>query len=275
MRSACRSRGPRKRRRCLPWVKANTPEIYARAGCADAVQGFHHLSADRRARQRCVRTCRAAAFCACPIALTMIRCCRSTGWRTPGLCCRGSSIRPQIAGTVSAKAAAETGLAEGTPVIGGYFDVVASALGAGVGAPGDASIIVGTWSINQVFSAEPVVDPSVFMVAGFGPGRFVSIESSATSAANLEWYVREFIERGGHQRRSVRLLQHPRRLGPPIARRSALSSLPLRVGTGRRFPGRLLRHWRLARRRAPAARHFRRRDVRAPPPCRSADAKPA
>jgi L-xylulokinase len=43
-----------------------------------------------------------------------------------------------------------------------------------------------------------VVDPSVFMVAGFGPGRFVSIESSATSAANLEWYVREFVERGEH-----------------------------------------------------------------------------
>jgi L-xylulokinase len=29
------------------------------------------------------------------------------------------------------------------------------------------------------------------MVASFGPGRFVSIESSATSAANLEWFVHE------------------------------------------------------------------------------------
>jgi L-xylulokinase len=104
----------------------------------------------------------------------------------------------EIAGTVSARAAAETGLAEGTPVIGGFFDVVAGAMGAGVIAPGEASIIVGTWSINQVFSQRQVVDPSVFMVSGFGPGRFVNIESSATSAANLEWYVRELIERGGH-----------------------------------------------------------------------------
>jgi L-xylulokinase len=104
----------------------------------------------------------------------------------------------EIAGRVSRRAAAETGLAEGTPVIGGFFDVVAGAMGAGAIAPGEASIIVGTWSINQVFSAEPVHDRRVFMVAGFGPGRFVNIESSATSAANLEWYVRELVERGAH-----------------------------------------------------------------------------
>jgi L-xylulokinase len=104
----------------------------------------------------------------------------------------------EIVGRVTAQAAAETGLAEGTPVIAGYFDVVAGAMGAGVVRPGEASIIVGTWSINQVFSAAPVVDPRVFMVSGFGPGRFVNIESSATSAANLEWYVRELVERGGH-----------------------------------------------------------------------------
>ena len=51
---------------------------------------------------------------------------------------------------------------------------------------------------NQVFSKRPVQDDNVFMVAGFGQNRFVSIESSATSTANLEWYVREFVERGAH-----------------------------------------------------------------------------
>lgn len=103
-----------------------------------------------------------------------------------------------VAGTVTASAAAATGLKEGTPVVGGYFDVIASALGSGVIRPGEASIIAGTWSVNQVFSDAPVVDPSLFMVSGFAPERFVTIESSATSAANLEWYVRELVERGGH-----------------------------------------------------------------------------
>ena len=39
----------------------------------------------------------------------------------------------------------------------------------------------------------------MFMVASFGPGRYVNIEASATSAANLEWYVRGFVERGAHR----------------------------------------------------------------------------
>ncbi|KAE9630065.1 carbohydrate kinase [Parasedimentitalea maritima] len=103
-----------------------------------------------------------------------------------------------VAGTVSTQSAEATGLVDGTPVVGGYFDVVSSAMGSGVVEAGQASIICGTWSINQVFSSEPVVDPGVFMVAGFGRARFVNIEASATSAANLEWYVREFVERGEH-----------------------------------------------------------------------------
>ena len=36
------------------------------------------------------------------------------------------------------------------------------------------------------------------MVTAFGPGRFVNMDNSATSAANLEWYVRTLVERAGH-----------------------------------------------------------------------------
>lgn len=103
-----------------------------------------------------------------------------------------------VVGTVTRAAAAATGLLEGTPVVAGWFDVVASALGSGSGGLGEASIVAGSWSINQVFSDVPVRDDRVFMVAACGPGRFVNMENSATSAANLEWYVRTLVERGGH-----------------------------------------------------------------------------
>jgi L-xylulokinase len=103
----------------------------------------------------------------------------------------------EVVGSVTAEAARKTGLAEGTPVIAGFFDVISSAFGAGVIAAGDASIIAGTWSINQVFAETAVSDPEVFMVAKFGDRRFAVIESSATSAANLEWYVREIVEKHG------------------------------------------------------------------------------
>lgn len=102
-----------------------------------------------------------------------------------------------IVGVVTPEAAAATGLAQGTPVVAGYFDVVASALGSGAVGVGAASVVVGSWSINQVFSDAPVRDDRVFMVAAYGPGRFVNMENSATSAANLEWYVRALVERGG------------------------------------------------------------------------------
>jgi L-xylulokinase len=104
----------------------------------------------------------------------------------------------EIVGRVTAEAAAATGLREGTPVAGGLFDVVASALGSGAVKAGQASIIVGTWSINQVIAKEIIRDPRIFMASIFGPGRVMAIESSATSAANLEWYVRELVERGNH-----------------------------------------------------------------------------
>lgn len=103
-----------------------------------------------------------------------------------------------VVGGVTHAAAAATGLREGTPVVAGLFDVVASALGSGALGPGAASIVVGSWSINQVFSDAPVRDDRVFMVAACGPGSFVNMENSATSAANLEWYVRTLVERQGH-----------------------------------------------------------------------------
>ncbi len=99
-----------------------------------------------------------------------------------------------IAGYVTETVAAETGLAAGTPVVGGLFDVVASALGSGVSRTGSASIIAGTWSINQVVIDGPDLDRPVFMTSTFDRTRYMAMENSATSAANLEWLVREFFE---------------------------------------------------------------------------------
>lgn len=97
-----------------------------------------------------------------------------------------------IAGHVTAEVAAATGLRAGTPVVAGFFDVVASAIGSGVTQTGAASIIAGTWSINQVVTDDAPNDPSIFMLSTFDRQRWLAIESSATSAVNLEWMVREF-----------------------------------------------------------------------------------
>ncbi|MEZ4768571.1 MAG: FGGY-family carbohydrate kinase [Caldilineales bacterium] len=98
-----------------------------------------------------------------------------------------------IAGHVTREAAAATGLAEGTPVVGGMFDIDASAIGAGVIDEGMLCIIAGTWSINEVVTRQPLVDKRILMCTLFAvPGLWLTTDSSATSATNLEWFVNNF-----------------------------------------------------------------------------------
>jgi len=181
----------------LAWVKQHLPEVYAQTGTVLLCKDFitHQLTGRRVTDISDMSGCGLTRMPECAydddlLALYNLADARA---KLPDL------LDPaDIVGGVTDEAAAATGLAPGTPVIAGYFDVVSSAMGSGVVSAGQASIIVGTWSINQVFSNAPVRDETVFMVSGFGPDRFVNIESSATSAANLEWYVREFVERGVH-----------------------------------------------------------------------------
>ena len=112
----------------------------------------------------------------------------------------------EIAGRVTPDAARATGLAAGTPVVGGLFDVDASALGAGVVQPGQVCIIAGTWSINEIVTSDPIIDPALFMTSIYTvPDLYLTIEASATSATNLEWFVTQFCteEKAEAERRGI------------------------------------------------------------------------
>jgi len=112
----------------------------------------------------------------------------------------------EVVGQVTRAAAEETGLAAGTPVVGGIFDVDAGAVGCGAVNAGQACIIAGTWGINEVITQDPLVDPDLFMTTLFAvPGLFLSIEASATSATNLEWFVAQCCgdERAEAKRRGI------------------------------------------------------------------------
>jgi len=97
-----------------------------------------------------------------------------------------------IAGRVTAAAARETGLSAGTPVVGGILDVLGTAIGTGAVKPGQACIIAGTWSINEVVVPEPVDDQRVFMNSMFTDDTWMLLEASPTSASNLEWFIQHF-----------------------------------------------------------------------------------
>ena len=101
----------------------------------------------------------------------------------------------QLCGRVTAEAAAETGLAEGTPVAGGLFDIDACGLASGLIDQSQMCMVAGTWSCNQYISRQPVVSEDIFMTSRYClPDHFLMLEASPTSASNLEWFLTQFFE---------------------------------------------------------------------------------
>jgi L-xylulokinase len=94
-----------------------------------------------------------------------------------------------VVGGVTAQAAALTGLAQGTPVVAGLHDVTASALGIGGHAEGVVGIVAGTYSINEVVSCAPKVDPRWFCRNAILPGQWNNMAISPASAANYDWFL--------------------------------------------------------------------------------------
>ncbi|MCP3804474.1 carbohydrate kinase [Allokutzneria sp. A3M-2-11 16] len=95
-----------------------------------------------------------------------------------------------VAGTVTAEAAALTGLRVGTLVATGAHDVDAAALGLGAITPGAVSIVMGTFSINQVVADHPHTDHRWQARAFLQAGRWLAMSTSAASASNLEWFAK-------------------------------------------------------------------------------------
>ncbi|MDD4762633.1 MAG: carbohydrate kinase [Sphaerochaetaceae bacterium] len=99
-------------------------------------------------------------------------------------------------GSVSKYCAQETGLAEGTPVYAGMFDIDANSIGMGITKSDMFCIIAGTWSINQCISTVPVsTDPPYRCTNYCIPGYWLITESSPTSASNLEWCISHMLDK--------------------------------------------------------------------------------
>ena len=102
----------------------------------------------------------------------------------------------EVAGYVTPDVAELTGLAPGTPVAGGTMDIVAGALAAGLVDEHQALVITGTWSINEVISAEPELEKEVFLTDVYPiPGTWLILEGGPNGVSNLEWYIRNVVRK--------------------------------------------------------------------------------
>ena len=103
-----------------------------------------------------------------------------------------------LCGKVNKDAAIATGLLQGTPVYGGFFDVVGAAVASGLRSESDYHAIMGTWSISTCLSSSITAnDSSQIPFIPWGsyaalPGMYFAHDGSPSSANNLNWFLKQF-----------------------------------------------------------------------------------
>ena len=92
-------------------------------------------------------------------------------------------------GKIRAEAAAELGLAEGTPVFGGGGDASLIGIGAGSLSAGDTYIYTGTSGWVSTVVEKPLIDPIAMIAAivGAQPGKYNYFAEMETAGKCLEW----------------------------------------------------------------------------------------
>jgi len=98
----------------------------------------------------------------------------------------------EIVGTVTAAAAAQTGLAEGTPVCAGTIDAWAEAVSVGVRKPGDLMLMYGSTMFFVQVLRDLARHPQLWNTAGVAPDGYCLAAGMATSGSLTSW-VRELV----------------------------------------------------------------------------------
>jgi xylulokinase len=97
---------------------------------------------------------------------------------------------PEVSGRITPEAAAATGLAPGTPVVGGGGDQAAGAVGNGIVETGIVSSTVGTSGVVFAFADEPVMDPGLRLhtFCHAVPGKWHLMGVMLSAGGSLQWY---------------------------------------------------------------------------------------
>lgn len=97
---------------------------------------------------------------------------------------------PEITGTVTQAAAEETGLAAGTPVVGGGGDQAAQAVGVGAVQPGIIALTLGTSGVVFAPTEAPLIEPEgrLHAFCHAAPGRWHFMGVMLSAAGSLQWY---------------------------------------------------------------------------------------
>lgn len=100
----------------------------------------------------------------------------------------------EVCGHITDAAAAQTGLAPGTPVVGGAADNAAAAVGTGVVTQGRAFTTIGTSGVIFAHSKHVAIDPKgrVHTFCSAVPGAYAVMSCTLAAGGSLQWFRNQF-----------------------------------------------------------------------------------
>lgn len=109
-----------------------------------------------------------------------------------------------IGGYVTEAVAKETGLLAGTPVFGGLFDVVSTALCSGINSDEKSlNYVMGTWAVTSGITKSITQEKYNFVYGHHAiTGEYIIHEASPTSAGNYEWFASYLGDQGQFDHKS-------------------------------------------------------------------------
>lgn len=121
-----------------------------------------------------------------------------------------------IIGGVTKRAAEETGLAEGTPVIAGTIDAAAEAVSVGVTSPGQMMLMYGSTIFIIEITAERIRDPRLWYAPWLFEGQHAAMAGVSTAGTLTHW-LRRMTASDLAPAEAIRLLNEEAQASPPGA----------------------------------------------------------
>lgn len=189
----------------LRWIEENEPHIHAQIA---TVFGSYDYINWRLTGEKAIEQNWALEAGFLDVATGQIDDALVTFARVPRGAVPRKSVSHEVLGHVTAQAAQTTGLAEGTPVVGGAADLIASALGAGLVRPGDVLLKFGG-SVDVLIATDRVApDPRMFLDYHLVPGLFVPNGCMSTGGSGLNWFAQTFARSEAQAAANINLTVH-------------------------------------------------------------------
>ncbi len=108
---------------------------------------------------------------------------------------------PEVTGMITKKASEETGLKEGTSVVGGAGDQAAGAVGNGIVKKGLISTTIGTSGVVFAYSDDVLIDPEgrVHTFCHAVPGKYHIMGVTQGAGLSLKWFRDNFCQKEKHE----------------------------------------------------------------------------